>query len=87
MFKKLRLMFETKVNLENMNEELIQENYQKQLVITALKDENEAYKDRLVKLGKEMAKLENKNIALKNELAEKSKETEPKKRGRKKKND
>lgn len=87
MFKKLRLMFETKLNLENMNEELIQENYQKQLVITSLKDKNEAYIDRLVKLEKEMAELENKNIALKNELAEKSKEAEPKKRGRKKKND
>ena len=87
MFKKLRLMFETKLNLENMNEELIQENYQKQLVITNKKKKNEAYIDRLVKLEKEMAELENKNIALKNELAEKSKEAEPKKRGRKKKND
>lgn len=95
MFKKLKLLLETKENLELMNKELINMNFEYEKKIKFLEDEieknntlNKIKDDIIIGLNERISKLEEKLETKKVKKKEPKKEEikeEPKKKGRKKK--
>ena len=92
MFKKFKLLFETKENLQKMNEELIEKSFVDEKTKEALKEYKEELKMQIKIKDDLIKKLNDKNLELRKRIANANTDVDvkvaekeqPKKRGRKK---